>query len=63
MGIAEILGLIGAAQKIIDFIARQKRIAEQSGAWTAAERAQVDARWTELTSGHAWQTDEEGGNI
>lgn len=62
MGVGEIIALIGAAEEIYKFIAKQKAIAERTGAWTPEQRAQVDARWQEFMSSPAWQTSDEGGN-
>ena len=52
---------IGAAQQLIDYLGRIKQNAQKTGEWTAAERAQVDARWQELMGSKAWRLDTEGG--
>lgn len=52
---------VGAAGELVKYLGKLKENALRTGEWTAAERKQVDERWAELESSHAWKTDAEGG--
>ena len=53
---------LDGAQKLLEYIERQKAIGLRTGKWSKADRAKVNERWAELEQSHAWQTDAEGGN-
>ncbi len=57
MEISVVLAAIQAAMKIIDWVAKMKANAAQTGAWTPAERAKVDAEFAAMQASPAWQVD------
>lgn len=61
MSPALVVAAIDGVIKLVEFV--QKVIANNkiTAAWTPAQRAKVDARWTELQNSSAWQTDSEKG--
>lgn len=60
-GIPLLGAAIDVAQKLLDFLARQREIAGRTRKWSKEDRAKVDARWEELIASKAWKTDAEGG--
>jgi hypothetical protein len=54
---AIILGAIDLITRLLDFVKQQKAIAAQTNAWSPADRAAIDAKWTTLQASPAWQTD------
>ena len=61
VGVPLVGAAIDGAQKLLDYLDRQKEIGQRTGKWTPADRAKVDARWSELLASKAWKTDQEGG--
>lgn len=61
VGVPLVGAAIDGAQKLLDYLERQKAIGQRTGKWSAADRVKVDERWTELVNSKAWRTDEEGG--
>lgn len=59
MTAAIILGAIELAKGILDWVAKQKKVAEQNDSWTPEERAKINVAWLDTVTNPAWQTDDE----
>lgn len=61
MSPAIIIAAIEGVMKLIEFINKVRSNNAVTAAWTPEQRAQVDARWTDLQASPAWQTDADKG--
>lgn len=61
VGVPLVGAAIDGAQKLLDYLDRQREIGQRTGKWSPEDRMKVDDRWAELVASKAWKTDEEGG--